>query len=344
MLKLEGVMEIRILRQQGLGIRAIARQLGISRNTVRDYLRSDKPPAYSPRGQRGSKLDLYKPYIRERVEAARPDWIPATVIDREIRDLGYQGCIRLVRYYLAELKPATDPEPVVRFETEPGRQMQVDWAVFRRGKAPLSAFVAGLGWSRHTYVEFVTDEQFDTLKACHEHAFGYFQGVPREVLYDNMKTVVVQRNAFGEGQHRFHSGLWDLGKDHGFIPRLCQPYRAQTKGKVERFIRYLRYSFYVPLVARLKQAGLTLDVDTANIEVLKWLRDVANVRIHQTTQAQPATRWKEEIARLQPFHPQPDNVIMLNPGKDLLTPQRFEPVNLQHDLSVYEAMLQEAQG
>jgi transposase len=333
MLKLEGVMEIRILQQQGLSIRAIARQLGVSRNTVREYLRSDKPPAYSPREKRGSKLDPYKAYIQERVQSARPNWIPGTVIDREIRDLGYQGSIRLVRYYLAELKPATDPEPVVRFETQPGQQMQVDWAVFRRGKAPLSA-----------YVEFVIDEQFATLKACHENAFGYFQGVPKEILYDNMKTVVVQRNAFGEGQHRFHSGLWDLAKDHGFTPRLCRPYRAQTKGKVERFIRYLRYSFYVPLVAQLKQAGLVLDVETANIEVQKWLRDVANVRTHQTTQAQPAARWKEEVVVLQPFHPKPDNVIPLSPGHDLLIPQRFEPVNLQHDLSVYEAMLQEAQG
>lgn len=265
-------------------------------------------------------------------------------MDREIRDLGYQGSIRLVRYYLAELKPAIIPEPVVRFETEPGQQMQVDWAVFRRGKVPLSAFVAALGWSRHTYVEFVTNEQFATLKACHEHAFEYFQGVPKDVLYDNMKTVVVQRNAFGEGQHRFHAGLWGLAKDHGFTPRLCQPCRAQTKGKVERFIRYLRYSFYVPLVARLKQAGLTLDVETANIEVLKWLRDIANVRTHQTTQAQPAARWKEERLVLQPFHPEPDNVIPLSPSHEPLIPQRFEPVNLQHDLSVYEAMLQEARG
>jgi transposase len=344
MLKLEGVMEIRILKQQGLSIRAIARQLGVSRNTVREYLRSDKPPAYSPREKRGSKLDPYKAYIQERVQSARPNWIPGTVMDREIRDLGYQGSIRLVRYYLAELKPAIIPEPVVRFETEPGQQMQVDWAVFRRGKVPLSAFVAALGWSRHTYVEFVTNEQFATLKACHEHTFEYFQGAPKDVLYDNMKTVVVQRNAFGEGQHRFHAGLWNLAKDHGFTPRLCQPYRAQTKGKVERFIRYLRYSFYVPLVARLKQAGLTLDVETANIEVLKWLRDIANVRTHQTTQAQPAARWKEERLVLQPFHPEPDNVIPLSPSHEPLIPQRFEPVNLQHDLSVYEAMLQEARG
>lgn len=82
-----------------------------------------------------------------------------------------------------------------------------------------------------------------------------------------MKTVILQRNAYGAGHHKFHPGLWDFAKEMGFSPRLCQPFRAKTKGKVERFIRYLRYSFYIPLVAQLKQVGLELDVGTANIEV-----------------------------------------------------------------------------
>lgn len=344
MLKEEGVMEIRILHRQGMGIRAIARQLGISRNTVREYLRTDKKPKYAKRRDRGSKLDPYKPYIQERLSAARPQWIPATVIDREICEQGYSGSIRLLRYYMAELRPAVKPDPVVRFETPPGHQMQVDWGVFRRGKDPLSAFVATLGWSRYTYVEFVTNERFETLQQCHENAFAYFQGVPREVLYDNMKTVIQQRNAYGTGLHRFHSGLWDLARDRGFTPRLCQPYRAKTKGKVERFIRYLRYSFFVPLVSQLKQAGLTLDVETANLEVLKWLRDVANVRIHQTTQAQPATRWKEELAELQAYTRPAVQVIDLAKDKASLIPNRYERVNLQHALSVYEDLLVEVQA
>lgn len=341
MLKEEGVMEIRILHRQGHSIRRIARELGISRNTVRSYLRNDSPPAYSSRPARSSKLDPYKPYIVERIAAARPDWIPATVIDREIRELGYQGSIRLVRYFLAELKPAVKADPVVRFETEPGQQMQVDWGVFRRGKEPLSAFVTTLGWSRYAYVEFVRDERFATLKACHEHAFAYFQGVPKEILYDNMKTVIVQRNAYGSGLHRFHPGLWDLAKQTGFSPRLCRPYRAKTKGKVERFIRYLRHSFYVPLSARLKQAGLSVDVETANIEVLKWLRDIANVREHQTTSEQPLLRWQQERAALQPYQPKPAKLIEPPAVQGVLTPRGFEAANLQHDLSVYEALLQE---
>tara|TARA_R110002167_G_C12660912_1_gene649898 strand:- start:849 stop:1877 length:1029 start_codon:yes stop_codon:yes gene_type:complete len=339
MLKEEGVVEIMILKRQGYSIRRIARELGISRNTVRTYLRSGQSPRYSPRPGRPSILTNFKPYIQSRIDAAKPDWIPSTVMHREIVDQGYTGSERTVRSYLATLKPAVRPDPLVRFETEPGLQMQVDWGVFRRGKDPLSAFVATLGWSRYTYVEFVTNERFDTLKRCHDNAFAYFQGVPKEVLYDNMKTVILQRNAYGDGNHRFHPGLWDLAKAVGFNPRLCQPYRAKTKGKVERFIRYLRYSFFVPLTSQLKQAGLVLDAETANIEVYKWLRDVANVREHQTINEQPYHRWLQELTALQPYQSKPVNLVEL-PRKTSLTPTHFEPVNLQHDLSVYETLLE----
>jgi transposase len=344
MIKKEGCMEIKILQRQGVGIREIARQMGVSRNTVRKYLRGEPEPGYAARPPRASKLDPYKAYLQERIEAARPQWIPATVLDREIRELGYQGSIRLLRYFVAELKPVARPDPVVRFETEPGQQMQVDWGVFRRGKQPLSAFVATLGWSRYCYVEFVADERFDTLKGCHHNAFAYFQGAPKEVLYDNMRTVVQQRNAYGSDLHRFHPGLWDLAKQVGFTPRLCRPYRAKTKGKVERFIGYLRRSFYVPLTSRLKQAGLTLDVETANLEVLAWLQDVANARVHRTTQAVPTERWQQEVAALLP-EPLPPKVTPLRRvATPVPTAHPFEAVDLQHPLSVYEAVLREVRS
>lgn len=341
MLKGEEVMEIKILQRQGYSIRAISRELGISRNTVRQYLRNEAEAGYKLRTARPSKLEPWKEYIRGRIEAASPNWIPATVIEREIRERGYTGSIRLLRYYMAALKPKAKEEPLIRFETQPGEQMQVDWGVFRRGKEPLSAFVATLGYSRYTYVEFVTDERFETLQACHKNAFEYFQGVPKEILYDNMKTVIQQRNAYGAGLHRFHPGLWALAKQTGFSPRLCQPYRAKTKGKVERFIKYLRYSFYIPLEASLKQAGLILDVETANIEVRKWLRDIANERIHQTTQEQPTVLWKKELPALQTYEtyesPVNQSNICDNNG-GLSIPAAWERINLQHSLHVYEAI------
>lgn len=341
MLTEEEVMEIKILHRQGLGIRSISRRLGISRNTVKRYLFNDKKPEYKSRPSRYSKLDPFKGYIHQRINAAHPAWIPATVLFNEIRKEGYSGSLRLLRYYVAELKPRHTPEPLIRFETAPGKQMQVDWCVFRRGNDALSAFVATLGWSRYTYVEFVTNERFETLKTCHQNAFDFFQGVPEEVLYDNMKTVIQQRNAYGKGLHKFHSGLWDFAGQTGFVPRLCRPYRAKTKGKVERFIRYLRHSFYVPLESQLKQAGLVLDVETANIEVRKWLRDVANVRIHQTTGESPAYRWQKELTALNLYEVQKEEIIKFNIPVSCMTPHIYERIQLQHSPAVYENLLQE---
>jgi len=241
-------MEIHILHRQGKSIREISRLMGVSRNTIRRYIRGDlTDPNYKQRPPVVRKLDPYKPYIEARLEAAAPDWIPATVIFREIKQQGYPGGESMLRRYMRSIIPVAIEEPLVRFETDPGKQMQVVWCVIKRGKQPVSTFVATLGYSRAAYVEFVNNEQFITLKHCHENAFGFFEGVPLEVLYDNMRTVVTQRNACGEGQHRFHKRLWQPAKDYWFTPRLCQPYRAKTKGKVERFIHYLRYSFYVPL-------------------------------------------------------------------------------------------------
>src|SRR5262249_41611492 len=179
---------------------------------------------------------------------------------------------------VASLRPKQPVEPVIRFETGPGEQMQVDWAVIRRGSNRLSVFVATLGWSRATYVEFVTDERVETLIEAHENAFLAFGGTPRRALYDNRRTVVQDRHGYGQGRHRSHPGFLDFARHCGFRPRLCAPYRAQTKGKVERFIRYLRHSFYVPLASRLAQEGLIVDRQTANLAVRRWLREVGKVR------------------------------------------------------------------
>jgi transposase len=334
----EEIMEIRILSKQGKSIREINRLTGISRNTIRKFLRTSSEPRYKERAKRPGKLDPFKNFLEERVKAALPHRLPATVLTREIRVLGFNGCERLVRLFLAKLFPVKEPEPVVRFETEPGAQMQADWCELRKGKNPLYAFVATLGFSRDAFVMFTTSQCFDVLRECHEEAFSFFGGVPREVLYDNMKTVVLERNAFGADKHRFHPKLWDLAKHFGFMPRLCKPYRAKTKGKVERFNRYLRYSFYYPLLSRLKQGGLGLDAATANIEVRRWLDEVANCRIHGETNERPCDRLVIERQSLLPL----PRRVSVEPAKPEVIAPVFWPVTpLQRTPAIYEQMLQE---
>jgi transposase len=334
----EGVMEIRILKRQGLSVREIARRTGLSRNTVKRYLKSTEDPIYTARPAVVGQLDAYKVFLSERVAAADPDRIPATVLLSELRLRGYTGGITILREHLASLRPAAVPDPVVRFETKPGRQMQVDWAVLRRGADPLSVFVAVLGHSRMAYVQFVTDERLETLMACHEAAFGLFGGTPHEVLYDNMRTVVIGRDAYGPGKHRLQPGFRDFAHHHGFLPRLCRPYRAQTKGKVERFIRYLRHSFWVPLDSRLRPLGVKVDAATANIEVRKWLRDTANVRRHGTTERVPAERLAEELGSFLPLAV-PWRGAVPRSAPVVLVKQPLESITLQHPLSVYEGLL-----
>ena len=339
MLKQEGYVEIQVMHRQGMSIRANSGELGIGRNTVRRYLRSEVVPTYE-RGARETKLDPYKDYLRNRVAAAHPDWIPASVLFAEIQALGYPGCVRSVSSFLSTLKSQARPDPVVRFETEPGQQAQVDWGSFKLGDQRISLFLITLGWSRFAYGEFVENEQFETLRDCHEHAFDTFGGVPTELLYDNMRTVVQQRNAYGQGLHRFHPGLGDLANHYGFMPRLCKPYRAKTKGKVERNIGYIRRSFYVPLISRYKQLGEPLTLEILNLEFARWLALTANSRTHGTTGEIPEQRLAQE--GLQALPPAYAGGLPRSGQLRHALVTQFPVETLQHPLSVYEQLLESA--
>ena len=302
MIKVEVFMTIWVLHQQGASVREIARRLSVSRNTVRRYLRGGQEmPRYLRRSGRPSKLDGVRGYLERRIDQALPHRLPATVLFREAQALGYTGGERILRQLVSSRYAKAPAEPVVRYETEPGEQMQVDWAVIRRGAAALSAFVAVLGYSRATYVEIVDNERIESLLGCQSRALAHFGGVPRKVLYDNMKTVVIQRGAYGEGLHRFHAALWDQAKTYGFEPKLCAPYRAQTKGKVERFIRYFRECFWIPLITRLQAADEVLTIELANAELRRWLTETADQRTIREIDARPVDRMAQERQALQPL-------------------------------------------
>jgi len=194
-------MEIHVLKAQGLSLRQIAKQLGVSRNTVTRYLASEDVPRYKQREPRSTKLEPFHGYILERMAAAAPEWISAPAMLRELKARGYEGQLRSVQAFMQMNKPSAPHDPVVRFETAPGQQMQCDFVVFRRGRDPLYAFTATLGYSRWRWVRFATNERAETLIACHHALFETLQGVPREILYDNAKTIVDKRDAFGEGYH-----------------------------------------------------------------------------------------------------------------------------------------------
>jgi transposase len=334
MLTQEQSVEIKVLARRGMSIREIARELGCSKNTVKRHLRTVDASRYGPREPRPTKLDQYKNYLLERIKAARPRWIPATVLLREIRELGYDGGVTQLKDYLAPHKCA-EPEPLVRFETPPGKQMQADFTHVRRGRDPLIAFVATLGYSRASFVRFTADETAETLCACLRDALASFGGVPEHVLLDNAKTMVIERDAYGEGQHRWHKNLLALSEEYGFGLRLCRPYRAKTKGKVERFNGYLKGSFLVPLAATLKQAGLKLDIDAANAHVGRWLTEIANARHHGTTKERPDHRLAEERSALAPL---PTVAAASRPPKSNGRPLPTD--SLQHPLSMYNDLLE----
>ena len=348
----EVYVEMEVLKRQGLSLRRIAAEVGCAVNTVRSHLARGSAPKYERKVSRPTKLGPHEAYLRARQAAAAPERIPATVLLREITERGYGGGMSQLRAFMRSLRTPTPAEPVVRFETQMGEQLQVDWVEFRRGGKALYAFCATLGYSRASYVEFVGDMKVETLIGCHERAFAMLGGVPRSILYDNMKTVILERDAYGEGKHRFHAGFLDFARHCGFTIKVCRPYRAKTKGKVERFNGYLRRSFYVPLASRLGQSGQQLDIVTANIEVVRWLHEVAHERIHGTTGEKPADRLAAERRHLQPMPPPwRGDVAAARPQVEPVPVDAVRPAEVaqhvalavppQRALDVYERLLNE---
>jgi transposase len=289
MVNLETWMEIRELYQRGLSQSQIARQLGLDRKTVRKYLHQP-PQGYPLRPRRVAKVDPYRSYLRERweqgVHNARKLW-------GEIQQRGYPGGYTQVRRLLSSWREEEQERAFVRFETHPGEQSQLDWAHFGNwGGHRLYAFALTLGYSRMRYVEFTHRQDLETLLTCLVHAFHYLGGVTEVILTDNLKTVVLDRA--GE-QVRWHPKFLDFASYYGFLPRVCHPYRPETKGKVERTIGFVRGNFW---------PGLTFSsLADLNRQGWAWM-EVVNHQPHSTTREVPYERLKRE--NLRSIAAQPD--------------------------------------
>jgi transposase len=289
------VNEIRELKRQGLSINEISGLTGFNRRTVRKYLAGPTQPApmYGPRVERPSKLDAYKDYIKQRLQNGV--W-NAAVLLREIKSRGYTGGYSILKDHLHPQRKAARTVAVRRFETPPGHQAQVDWGdvgqIIMEGQTQrLSAFVLTLGHSRVQFAGIATDQTLSTLIQMHERAFAELGGVPQEILYDNMKTVVLGRNDRGEIQ--WHPVFLDFAKYWGFTPRVCRPHRPQTKGKIEAGIRYLRSSFL---------SGCTAgDLETLHQDLRQWVWGIANRRLHGTTHQIVFEAWEAEKSHLSPL-------------------------------------------
>jgi transposase len=276
------------LHKQGHSIRRIARDTGHSRNTVRRTVREGAPRQFQTPARR-SKLDRFKDYLRERFQEHGLSGVRLT---QEIRKMGYEGSEGIVCRFLATLRVRRPSQLTIRFETPPGEQAQADWAEAGRYHLPdgrsirVFFFVMVLGFSRALYIEFTRSMRLESLVRCHQNAFAYFGGWPAKILYDNMRQVIVRPGLINP---RFR----DFADHHGFEAKAHRPYRARTKGKVERMVSYVKDNFL---------AGRSFhSLEDLNTQARTWLDTVANVRIHATTGARPLGLLEKEAPYLTPL-------------------------------------------
>jgi transposase len=284
MLREDVVQEIMARLSRGDGVKRIARELGIDRKTVKRWrARGSWRPQ---RRRRRRRLETFGVFIDRR--GPEVGW-NAAVLHRELQTLGFDGGYLQVQRYVKPRRAERRWAAVatVRFETAPGQQAQIDFGQLRvwigERWVTVHLFVYTLGYSRRCVAYAYAHERLPVLLDGHERAFRHFGGVPLECLYDNPRTQVLGRSA---GAVVWHPAFEDFARYYGFTPRACQPYRAQTKGKVESGVKYVKRN---ALAGRRFGSWAALD---AWLE--EWALTVADLRIHGTTHARPRDRFAAE--------------------------------------------------
>lgn len=308
--------EIRVLLKhyldQGVRKAAIARQLGIDRRTINRWIAEGQLEREVETGQvlrpvrerKPSKLEAFKPIIHARLELY-PGLTAVRLFD-EVKAGGYTGGISQLKAYVATVRPRPAREPLVRFETEPGHQAQVDFAEFTFPWGKRYALLLVLGYSRLLWLKFYPKQDMRTLFSGLEEAFTFFGGVPREILFDQMASVITRDLRDQGGRLMENAEFLRFAAHWGFRVRACRPYRAKTKGKVERPIRYLRESFVY--------ARDFVSDDDLNAQTEAWLSGTANVRRHSTTKEKPLERFaRDEASTLLALAGRPYQSLILRP-------------------------------
>jgi transposase len=284
-------------------LNTIADQLGVHHDTVRRAIESER--FIRPGAQiRPSALDPYKAFLVTTLD--QYPRLRATRLWAMVRARGYPGSVIQVQRYVRAVRPAARAEAYLRLDTLPGEQAQVDWGHFgplRVGSTTrsLSCFVLVLSWSRAAYARFALDQTLESFLRGHVEAFTGLGGVPRTILYDNLKSVVLER----VGDHiRFHPRLLELAGHYHFAPQPCAVARGNEKGRVERFIGFLRHAFFA--------ARPFASVADLNTQLARWLAEVAHARpVPGRREQRVADAWAEEQPRLLPLpeHPFPCDVL-----------------------------------
>lgn len=258
-----------------------------------------------------TKLDPYKPLIQERLRVF-PKLSSVRLLE-EIQAAGYTGGYTQLKAYVRTIRPRPEPEPIIRFETPPAHQAQVDFAEFRFPWGKRYALLVVLGYSRLLWLRFYPRQDMRTLFAGLEEAFHFFGGVTKELLFDQMKAVITKDLRLLGGQLVVNEEFLRFAAHWSVTPRACRPYRAQTKGKVERPIFYVRDNFVY---------GRTFlgDGDLED-QLRRWLAK-ANRRIHGTTRVRPVLRFEEERYLLTPLAERPYQSLVLPPPREIIRATR----------------------
>lgn len=291
MISWEGYMDIIALHQQGFSQRQITKRTGRHRKTVKKYIQNGQTPSYRKAKRRESILAPYYPVINDLLEE---DDYRATWIYQRLKQLGYAGGYDTVKIYVRRRKRKRKRQAYIRFETIPGLQGQMDWADFqvadfKGGSFTVYLFVLVLGFSRAMFAMFVDRCTLQAFMDAHIQAFHYLGGIPMEMLYDNMKHVVISRTG---GQTVFNVEFMHFTQHYGFKPLACVPYSPWVKGKVERPVDYIRESFW--------RGYPFTSIEQANRDLLSWLNETANCRKHGTHRQMVDIRWQQERSSLSP--------------------------------------------